>query len=100
MNVADAPSAAMADVTPDLPGRLGVAVQMLAHAGKVSGGRADLTPTRLTALAIMALAGPMRMGTLAARSVWRHPRCPGSWTYSWPPAGPSAGPTRLTTAPA
>ena len=57
MNVADAPSAATADVTPDLPGRLGVAVQMLAHAGKVSGGRADLTPTRLTALAVMALGG-------------------------------------------
>jgi DNA-binding MarR family transcriptional regulator len=66
MNVTDAPSAAIADVTPDLPGRLGVAVQMLAHAGKV-GGRADLTPTRLTALAIMASAGPMRMGALAAR---------------------------------
>ena len=51
MNLADAPSAAMAPVTPDLPGRLGVAVQMLAHAGKVGSGRADLTPTRLTALA-------------------------------------------------
>ena len=67
MNLADAPSAAMAPVTPDLPGRLGVAVQMLAHAGKVGGGRADLTPTRLTALAVMASAGPMRMGSLASR---------------------------------
>ncbi len=67
MNVADAPPAAMAHVTPDLPGRLGVAVQMLAHAGKVGGGRADLTPTRLTALAVMASAGPMRMGSLASR---------------------------------
>lgn len=58
------------DAAPDLPGRLGVAVQMLAHAGKVGGGssaRADLTPTRLTALAIMASVGPMRMGTLASR---------------------------------
>jgi DNA-binding MarR family transcriptional regulator len=53
--------------TPDLPGRLGVAVQMLAHAGKVVGARADLTPTRLTALAVMASAGPMRMGGLASR---------------------------------
>ena len=67
MNVADAPPAGMAHVTPDLAGRLGVAVQMLAHAGKVGGGRTDLTPTRLTALAIMASAGPMRMGALAAR---------------------------------
>jgi len=66
MNVADAP-AVIAPVTPDLPGRLGVAVQMLAHAGKVGGGRADLTPTRLTALAVMASAGPMRMGSLASR---------------------------------
>ena len=55
------------DRTPDLPGRLGVAIQLLAHAGKVGGGRTDLTPTRLTALAIMASAGPMRMGALAAR---------------------------------
>jgi DNA-binding MarR family transcriptional regulator len=52
---------------PDLPGRLGVAVQMLAHAGKVGGGRPELTPTRLTALAIMSSAGPMRMGNLASR---------------------------------
>jgi DNA-binding MarR family transcriptional regulator len=52
---------------PDLPGRLGVAVQMLAHAGKVAGGRGELTPTRLTALAVMASAGPMRMGSLASR---------------------------------
>jgi DNA-binding MarR family transcriptional regulator len=67
MNVADAPPAGMAQVTPDLAGRLGVAVQMLAHAGKVGGGRADLTPTRLTTLAVMASAGPMRMGGLASR---------------------------------
>lgn len=57
----------IADATPDLPGRLGVAVQMLAHARKVGGGRTDLTPTRLTALAIMSSAGPMRMGGLASR---------------------------------
>jgi DNA-binding MarR family transcriptional regulator len=61
MNVADP------DTLPDLPGRLGVAVQMLAHAGKVGGGRPELTPTRLTALAIMSSAGPMRMGNLASR---------------------------------
>jgi DNA-binding MarR family transcriptional regulator len=61
MNVADP------DPLPDLPGRLGVAVQMLAHAGKVGGGRTELTPTRLTALAIMSSAGPMRMGNLASR---------------------------------
>ena len=67
MDVADAPPAATALVTPDLPGRLGVAVQMLAHAGKGGGGRADLTPTRLTALAVMSSAGPMRMGGLASR---------------------------------
>ena len=52
---------------PDLPGRLGVAVQMLAHAGKAGGGRGELTPTRLTALAVLASAGPMRMGGLASR---------------------------------
>ena len=52
---------------PDLPGRLGVAVQMLAHAGKTTGGRGELTPTRLTALAVMNAAGPMRMGNLASR---------------------------------
>jgi DNA-binding MarR family transcriptional regulator len=52
---------------PDLPGRLGVAVQMLAHAGKAGGARGDLTPTRLTALAVLASAGPMRMGGLASR---------------------------------
>jgi DNA-binding MarR family transcriptional regulator len=56
---------------PDLPGRLGVAVQMLAHAGKSTGkstgGRGELTPTRLTALAVMNAAGPMRMGNLASR---------------------------------
>ena len=67
MDVADAPPTATAHVTPDLPGRLGVAMQMLAHAGKVGGGRADLTPTRLTALAVMASAGPMRIGGLASR---------------------------------
>ncbi len=66
MNVADAPPTGTAQVTPDLPGRLGVAVQMLAHAGK-AGGRAELTPTRLTTLAVMASAGPMRMGGLASR---------------------------------
>jgi DNA-binding MarR family transcriptional regulator len=53
--------------TPDLAGRLGVALQMLAHAGKVGGTRGDLTPTRLTALAVMDSAGPMRMGGLASR---------------------------------
>jgi len=63
------------DGTPDLPGRLGVAVQLLAHAGKhtvrvagkTGGGRGELTPTRLTTLAVMADAGPMRIGALAAR---------------------------------
>jgi DNA-binding MarR family transcriptional regulator len=74
MSVADAsphrPSAGTLDAAPDvpdLPGRLGVAVQMLAHAGKVGGGRGDLTPTMLTALAVMSFAGPMRMGSLASR---------------------------------
>jgi DNA-binding MarR family transcriptional regulator len=71
MEVADArPASApetISGTAPDLPGRLGVAVQMLAHAGKVGGGRGDLTPTRLTALAVMASAGPMRMGGLASR---------------------------------
>jgi len=57
----------MSETAPDLPGRLGVAVQMLAHAGKIGGDRADLTPTRLTALAVLASAGPMRMGGLASR---------------------------------
>jgi DNA-binding MarR family transcriptional regulator len=68
MNVADSspPSPPPGDPQ-DLPGRLGVAVQMLAHAGKVGGGRGDLTPTRLTALAVIASAGPMRMGALASR---------------------------------
>jgi DNA-binding MarR family transcriptional regulator len=55
------------DASQDLPGRLGVAVQMLAHAGRSAGGRGELTPTRLTALAVMNAAGPMRMGALAAR---------------------------------
>ena len=67
MNVADATPVSVTEATPDLPGRLGVAVQMLAHAGKVGSGRADLTPTRLTALAVLASAGPMRMGSLASR---------------------------------
>ncbi len=67
MDVADPAPAEMAQVVPDLPGRLGMAVQMLAHAGKVGGGRAELTPTRLTTLAVMASAGPMRMGGLASR---------------------------------
>lgn len=67
MNVADAPPAASAHVAPELPGRLGVAVQVLAHTGKVGGGRADLTPTRLTTLAVLASVGPMRMGGLASR---------------------------------
>lgn len=64
-----------ADATHDLPGRLGVAVQLLAHGGKhaargaakAGGGRGELTPTRLTALAVMAAAGPMRLGALASR---------------------------------
>lgn len=56
-----------ADAAPDLPGRLGVAVQMMAHAGKVVAGRGELTPTRLTTLAVMNAAGPMRMGNLASR---------------------------------
>ncbi|MBO0803994.1 MAG: MarR family transcriptional regulator [Nocardiopsaceae bacterium] len=51
----------------DLPGRLGVAVQMLAHAGKDTSAHGELTPTRLTALAVMNAAGPMRMGSLASR---------------------------------
>ena len=51
----------------DLPGRLGVAVQMLAHAGKTADRPGELTPTRLTALAVMNAAGPMRMGNLASR---------------------------------
>ena len=59
-----------ADTPPELaelPGRLGVAVQMLAHAGKTVGGPGELTPTRLTALAVMNEAGPVRMGNLASR---------------------------------
>jgi DNA-binding MarR family transcriptional regulator len=64
-----------ADATPDLPGRLGMAVQLLAHAGKqagkdagkAGGGRGELTPTRLTALAVLADAGPMRLGSFASR---------------------------------
>jgi DNA-binding MarR family transcriptional regulator len=67
MNVADATPVNVSEAMPDLPGRLGVAVQMLAHAGKLGGGRADVTPTRLTALAVLASVGPMRMGGLAAR---------------------------------
>ncbi len=67
MNVADAAQQSPPGAARDLPGRLGVAVRMLAHAGKVGAGRADLTPTRLTVLAVLALAGPMRMGGLAAR---------------------------------
>lgn len=71
MKVADAtPESAQEPAlgaTPDLPGRLGLAVQMLAHAGKAGGTRGDLTPTRLTALAVLASAGPMRMGGLASR---------------------------------
>jgi DNA-binding MarR family transcriptional regulator len=69
MEVLDATTASAPQApgtAPDLPGRLGVAVQMLAHAGKV-GGRGELTPTRLTALAVLASAGPMRMGGLASR---------------------------------
>ena len=64
-----------ADGTRGIPGRLGVAVQLLAHAGKqrgrtaakAGGGRGELTPTRLTALAVTAAAGPMRLGALASR---------------------------------
>ena len=71
MNLADRVTGTPPEPTPaaapDLPGRLGMAVQMLALAGKVGGARADLTPTRLTALAVMASAGPMRMGSLASR---------------------------------
>ncbi|WP_300609024.1 MarR family transcriptional regulator [Trebonia sp.] len=66
MALADTTPEAAPDATPDLPGRLGVAVQMLAHAGKL-GGRGDLTPTRLTTLAVLSAAGPMRMGGLAHR---------------------------------
>jgi DNA-binding MarR family transcriptional regulator len=55
------------DAAPDLPGRLGMAVQMLAHARKTVGERGELTPTRLTTLAVMSSAGPMRMGALASR---------------------------------
>jgi DNA-binding MarR family transcriptional regulator len=57
----------VADAAQDLPGRLGMAVQMLAHAGKVVAQRGELTPTRLTALAVVYNAGPMRMGALASR---------------------------------
>ena len=61
--------------TTDLPGRLGVAVQLLAHAGKharkeaakAGGAGGELTPTRLTALAVLADAGSMRLGGLASR---------------------------------
>jgi DNA-binding MarR family transcriptional regulator len=44
-----------------------MAVQMLAHAGKIVAQRGELTPTRLTALAVVDKAGPMRMGSLAFR---------------------------------
>lgn len=57
----------VADAAPDLPGRLGMAVQMMAHARKTAGQRGELTPTRLTALAVVNAAGPMRMGGLASR---------------------------------
>lgn len=57
----------VADTAPDLPGRLGIAVQMLAHARKAVAQQGELTPTRLTALAVVHNAGPMRMGNLASR---------------------------------
>ena len=72
-----------ADATPDMPGRLGVAVQLLAHAGKqagkdaakAGGGRGELTPTRLTALAVLADAGPMRLGGFALLHAWTSTYC-------------------------
>lgn len=73
----------MTDAQPGLPGRLGVAVQLLAHGGRRAGkdaardtarntgvgkpGRDELTPTRLTGLAVLAAGGPMRLGALASR---------------------------------
>jgi hypothetical protein len=51
----------------DLPGRLGIVIQRLAHAARVRAMRGDLTPSRLAVLAILSSSGPLPVGDLAAR---------------------------------
>lgn len=52
----------------DLPGRLGIVIQRLAHAARVRAKRGDLTPSRLAVLAILSSSGPLPVKDLAART--------------------------------
>jgi DNA-binding MarR family transcriptional regulator len=52
----------------DLPGRLGIVIQRLAHAARARTMRSDLTPSRLAVLAILSSSGPLPVKDLAARA--------------------------------
>jgi len=66
----DCPPGERADpVAPaQVPERLDVAVQRLAHSGLGGQGSRQATPGRFTALAILHASGPLRVGDLAARA--------------------------------
>ena len=51
-----------------LPLRLSAAAERLAHCGRTSVVHGEATPSRLTALAVLEAAGPLRISDLAARS--------------------------------
>ena len=51
-----------------LPLRLSAAAERLAHCGRTGVVHGEATPSRLTALAVLEAAGPLRISDLAARS--------------------------------
>jgi DNA-binding MarR family transcriptional regulator len=56
-----------AAVDQDVAGRLRIAISRISHRLRLQAQSDDMTPTRLSALAIVAKNGPLRLGDLAAR---------------------------------
>lgn len=64
---ASVPAAALVPAD-DLPGRLGIVIHRLAHVARARATGDDLTPSRLTVLAILSSSGPLPVTDLAARA--------------------------------
>jgi DNA-binding MarR family transcriptional regulator len=52
---------------PDLPGRLRFAISRISHRLRLQAQTDDMTPTRLSTIAVVEKSGPLRLGDLAAR---------------------------------
>jgi DNA-binding MarR family transcriptional regulator len=52
---------------PDLPGRLRIAISRISHRLRLQAQTDDMTPTRLSTIAVVEKSGPLRLGDLAAR---------------------------------